>query len=270
MEEHVDLVVNAFERNCRRVLAPGFFPEIERQNLRPFARKIALINNVVDKTEVENLAKKLVELGDINAYYFVADYINDALKMAGLTVRDLGRIPHYTDCSLVAVYLAKDWLLYWDGEIRLKEPVNWIDPAIELFKKDSRIFVANPNWCFPGLDDETWETKGSFALGYGLSDQCYLVKKSDIGRPIYKYRAPISLRYPMIQIEKIFEARLDSYMRTHNRLRATYKNAVYIHPDNEGSGYPKQTITEQCKMFFIRRFLKMLRFIPGKNPLWKI
>jgi hypothetical protein len=268
----VDLVVNTFERTYRNVLAPGFFAGIEEQNQRRFERKIALINNVNDPKEVEALAQQLVENGEIDAYYFVADRLDRALRQVGLTMKDLGRIPHYTDCALVAVTLKESgYLLYWDAEVRLQKPVNWVCPATELMERDTRILVANPNWWWrPTLQRETlWEGRG-FAFGYGFSDQLFLARRDELSRPIYGHRCLASLRYPLAHIAPNFENRVDAYMRTHRRLRATYVAAVYEHPPNEGADYPAISWVEGARLVRNRAIVKLLRLLPTSNPCWRV
>ena len=152
----VDLVVNTFERNYREVLAAGFFPRIEEENRHAFRQRIALINNVDDPAEVRARAETLVLNGEIDAWYEVAEHLPRALEATGLRVGDLGRIPHYTDCALVAVTLAgSPWLLYWDGDVRLESPTAWIEEAIQVMESEPRILVASPAWVpepCPGQD----------------------------------------------------------------------------------------------------------------------
>lgn len=267
----VDLVINTFERTYRTILSPGFFPRIEAQNLRPFERKVALINNVLDVQDARSRAERLVGLGELDAHYVVAEHIDRALTQVGLVRKDLGRAPHFTDCALVAVTVSKGpYLLYWDAEVKLQEACNWIDPAIQLLEQDNRILVANPNWKLPTLDRETLETTGEFVLGYGFSDQLFLVRRDELARPIYKCFCPASLRYPMAHTAAIFELRVDAYMRTHRRLRATYTRAVYEHPESEGALYPAAGWAERVRFFRNKLLVKILRHVPTSSPYWRV
>ncbi|HEX3015185.1 MAG TPA: hypothetical protein VHQ46_02195 [Desulfobacteria bacterium] len=271
MEHKIDLVVNTFERTYRDVLKHGFFTNIETQNKRKFTRKIALINNVQNRDEATALAKKLVNLGELDAFYFVDELLAKALKQSGLTQRDLGRIPHYSDCALVAVTLpGSPWLVYWDAEVRLQEPVNWIDPSIALMESNRQIVVANPNWWLPGLEKETFVETGDFALGYGFSDALFLIRREDFLLPIYRESCPVSLRYPLAHVARVFEQRVDAYMRNNRRLRATYKQATYVHPENYGAAYPDLSTPEKVKKLRNYLLIKVLQFIPTNNPRWSI
>ncbi len=272
MKPAVDLVINTFERTYRDALKPGFFAEVERQNQFSFAGKVALINNVHDCEDARSRAQKLIEEGEISAFYFVNEYLDHALGATGLTRKDLGRITHYTDYLLIAVAIGDaPWLLYWDPEVRLKKATKWIEPAVELMGNDPRVLVANPNWDRPGLEHETIEMSGEFALGYGFSDQLFLVRRTELARPIYKRFCPASLRNPLAHFATpSFEMRVDAYMRSERRLRATYKEAVYMHPEYGGANYPPMNITERLRFYRNRLLLRVLRRIPTSNPCLKV
>ena len=272
MKPAVDLVINTFERTYRDVLKPGHFVDIEAQNRFSFASKIALINNVHDRKDALMRAQDLVQAGEINAFHFVDEHLDHALAVTGLTREHLGgRIRHYSDFPLVAVTMdGAPWLLHWDAEVHLRNPINWIEPAVELMEDDPRVLVANPNWKRPTLEHETLETSGEFALGYGFTDQLFLVRRAELACPIYKRFCPASLRYPLAHIGPIFEQRVDAYMRSERRLRATHKMVVYVHPGNEGDPYPTATTIERLRLFRNRVLLRALRNIPISNPRWRV
>ncbi|HTC73145.1 MAG TPA: hypothetical protein VK655_09670 [Solirubrobacteraceae bacterium] len=227
----VDLVVNTFERNYRAVLTPGFFRRIEDQSCFPFTSRVALINNVVDLADAEARAEALVKTGELRSYCLVDQMLPRALSVTGLRERDLGRLRHYSDCSLVAVTLPDaPWLLYWDPDIYLEQPLDWVTPAIERMEEDRRVMVANPLWEDPTLDRTTLGYDGDFALGRGFSDQIYLVRRAEFAAPIYRQRCIARYRYPVSAISYVFEARVDAWMRHHDRLRLTYLPARYRHP----------------------------------------
>src|SRR6187200_1409993 len=96
----VDLVVNTFERSYRKVLQPGVFDRIAEENRFRFAKRVALVNNVDDATHVRELAQPLLDSGEIDELRFVADLLTEAMRVTGITENDLGRIRHYTDCSI--------------------------------------------------------------------------------------------------------------------------------------------------------------------------
>lgn len=267
----VDLVINTFERNYRDVLRRGFFPAIEEQNRFRFAARVALINNVADRAAAADRAETLLATGEIDRYHFVDERLASALQLTGLTRRDLGRIPHYSDCALVAVTLpGSPWLLYWDADVHLRESVDWLSPALELSARDPRIMAANPAWWRGGVGRETIETTGPFALGHGFSDAVFLGRRADFARPIYRERCLASLRYPLAHIAADFEQRVDAYMRTHRRLRATHIGAVYEHPETEGAGYPAASAVERIRRWRNLLVVRLLGVLRSRRPTLRV
>jgi hypothetical protein len=265
MSPDVDLVVNCFERSYRDVLAPGFFGRIEGDNIRPFASRTVVINNVDDRADATALADARVAAGEIDRYVFVADRLDAALRRCGLTRDDLQPIPYFTDFALVAATLdGPDWTLVWDADVRLREPVDWITPAIALMERDPRIMVANPNWEFPNLEDFTMEVDGDFAIGQGFTDQAYLARRSELGRPIYRQRCVALRRYPLSYVGAIFEARVDAHMRHAGRLRATHRTAQYVHAVEMGTSWPTLTLRERALQARDHAIIAALRALPWR------
>jgi hypothetical protein len=90
--------------------------------------------------------------------------------------------------------------------------------------------VANLTWDhkYDEARDESSEETGDFHIGFGFSDQCWLVRTEDFRAPIYNHSYPVSARYPDYGGE-LFEKRVDSWMRTTGALRGTYKEGSYVH-----------------------------------------
>ena len=266
----VDFIINTYEATYGSVLSSGYIRRITTDNLFRFRKVVVIINNVADRPTVTSRAKALVDAGEIDSYVFVSDHIEDALRMAGLHKQDLGSIPYYSDWAFVSLFLpgVAPWICHWDADARLREPCDWISPALDLMSNDDKIAVANPNWSQPTLERETLYVKGDFSVGYGFSDQVFLLRTSEFARPIYRYFAPASLRYPMAHISPIFEQRVDAYMRSERRLRATHRTAQYIHV-NEGSSYPKTGPKESATRIMIKIAVAAMNALPTANPRWK-
>lgn len=266
----VDFVINTYEATYRAVLSPGYVRRITSDNLFCFRRVVVVINNVTDRLAVAASAQALVDSGEIDAFFFVSDHIDNALKMAGLTREDFGPIGYYSDWAFVALFLPDiaPWICHWDADARLKSPVDWISPAMLLMNADDRIAVANPNWSNEGLDRETLQVKDEFSIGYGFSDQVFLLRTSEFARPIYRHFAPASLRYPLAHIAPIFEQRVDAYMRTQRRFRATHRTAQYIHL-GEGNSYPRIGARALTMRLMIKAALTGIKVLPITNPRWK-
>lgn len=264
-----DLVVNVFERSYRAAMAPGFFPSIEEQNLQRF-NKILLINNVKEEDDVFALADSLVARNEIDEWYSVAQYLPKALEMTGLTLKSLGRIPYYSTAPLVAVAIHKNpFLLYWDADIHLSAPHNWIDAGQSLLNRDANIFCVNPRWTGNSVEEESVINSDGFAFGYGFSDQCFLVRRGTFSHPIYNYKCPTSFRYPLAHIAPDFEQMIDSFSRSKRLLRATYLNATYSHP-NEGVSYPTPFFAERMHRLFGNMIIRLTQVLPTNNPCLKV
>jgi hypothetical protein len=263
----VDLVVNCFERSYRKVLAPGFFARIAADNGRAFAVRTVVINNVEDRADAAALADARVDAGEIDRYIFVADRLDAALEQCGLTLGELQPIPYFTDFALVAATLdGPDWMLMWDADLRLRAPADWVTPAIALMERDPRIMVANPNWPVDNLDAFTLERDGDFAIGQGFTDQAFLSRRSELGRPIYRQRCVALRRYPLSYVGAIFEARVDAHMRHAGRLRATHRPTIYEHEVDMGTSWPSLSLREralQARDHLIIRLLKALPWRPA-------
>lgn len=261
----VDLVVNCFERTYRDVLGGDLLDEIAADNRFAFARRTVLVNNVADREDATRGAEAAVARGAIDRFAFVEDHLDAALARTGLTPADLGPVPYFTDWALVAVTLeGPDWMLHWDADVRLEAPCDWISPAIELMDRDPRVLVANPNWEFPNLHEFTFETVGDFALGHGFSDQVFLGRRAELGRPIYASRGLSLLRYPVAHLADIFEARVDAHLRAAGRLRATHRTARYLHAVEMGTSWPDQTLHQRLRAARNHAIIQGLRLLPWR------
>jgi len=252
----VDLVINTFERTYRRALEPGTVDTVRVSNQHRFARRVVLINNVADRSDAAARAQRLLENGEIDEFHFVADRLDDALRTTGLRRGELEPLLHYSDAPLVATTLTgSPWVLYWDPEARLVEPVDWITPALELMERDGRVMIANPSWELPdadgrrpGVERETIETRDGFALGHGFSDQLFLVRRASLAAPVYRQRCIVSIVYPAAHKATVFEARVGAHMRHHGHLRATSLATTYVIDSSAGSSsYPPDGVRETVR-----------------------
>jgi hypothetical protein len=267
----VDLCVNCYERTYRSVLTPGFIPALVADQGRSFARRTVIINNVDERAEAERRAQALKDAGELDAWFFVQDHLEHAFAVTGVRAADLARAPYFTDWGLVlATIPGPEWVVHCDSEVRLQEPHDWITPSIELMQRDPRVMVANPRWYAPTpridtLARSTLERTHEFALGLGFSDQLFLCRRLEIAAPIYTQRCMATRRYPMANVSRSFEARVDAWMRHHDRLRANYLGATYVHPDEIGGGYPTRRPREKIASLFNRAVIGVVRRSPIKR-----
>lgn len=264
----IDLCVNCYERTYRDVLTPGFFTKIAREHGDGFSRRTAVINNVHDRLDAERRARVAHETGELDAWFFVEDHIEQALDRTGLAAADIARAPYFTDWGIVLVTVSgPDWFVHCDAEVTLRHPVDWVTPSIDLMQRDRRLLVANPSWHTPAprhdtLDRETLERTGEFAIGLGFSDQLFLARRAELAAPIYLERCVASRRYPMAHVTRSFEARIDSWMRHHQRMRANFLGATYVHPDEIGGAYPRRTTAEKVSAVLNRAIVTAVEHAP--------
>ncbi|NHC16559.1 hypothetical protein, partial [Motilibacter deserti] len=194
----VDFVVNVYERTYRSVLDEERFAALVGQHRHPFAARTILLSNADDPVDLRRRAEALISAGLADRAVAVADLLPRAYAQAGLDRRRLGPVAPFVDFGLAAVFLdGPPWLLHWDAEVDLREPVDWVAPALRLMERDLRVRIANPNWGAPTLDAETDEWVDGFALSRGFSDQAFLVRRSDLARQVYAQRCTARLRFPL-------------------------------------------------------------------------
>jgi hypothetical protein len=273
VEHPVDLVVNVFERTYRHSLEPGLFATIAAENLRRFARRVLLINNVADPADAQARARRLLDAGEIDEFHFVADRLEQALAATGLSRGELEPLLHYSDAPLVAGSTpGSPWLLYWDPEARLIEPHDWIGPALELMERDARVLAANPSWEAPdpdgrraGVEHEAIDRSGEFVLGHGFSDQVFLARRTMLASPIYRQRCIARIAYPAAHKAHVFEARVAAHMRHHGLLRATSLRAGYATRTSDGgSSYPPSGVAEAVRYARNGLILRLLGVSPWR------
>jgi hypothetical protein len=121
-------------------------------------------------------------------------------------------------------------VLYFMSDCLPETVSDWIPKALALLESSPQVRVANLLWegkTAEARAEAEYETD-NFFIGYGFSDQCYLVRTSDFRAPIYGHWHPSSARYPTY-VHDGFERRVDSWMRNEGYLRATYRHASYQH-----------------------------------------
>lgn len=228
----IGLVTNVYERTYREVLAPGHMLSITSSQVRLFDEVVVLINNVRSADDARDRARAAVERGEITAFAFVADHLDEALSRTGSTRRRLGPRPYLVDFGLVMPHVLQTrWLLGWDAETHLVSPQNWIDPGLDLLRSDQRVFhvslhrPARTEW-EPVLEREAVERHGDYVYGYGFSDHVFLVERERLLRAKIRNFSPAAVvrhaPHPYT-----FEARMESYQRASGLFRATAESVHY-------------------------------------------
>lgn len=238
----VTFATSCWERDWDILLRTKFLQNKIERNEYDFTKKVLIVNNVKDRSKVEKYAREAVDKAVITDYFFVEDYINEALEHFQLTKEALGKGFYYSNHELISIYLCQtDYLVFFTGDTRLDRKIRWIEPAITEFEKNSGFKVANPVWNekFDEAKNESTSEIGDFYVSFGFSDQCFLVRTNDFKAPIYNETNSASERYPEYGGET-FEKRVDSWMRNHNFLRLTFKHGSYLHEDFPTKEYLKK------------------------------
>ncbi len=227
----VAIQTNCWRRDWRLVLGADRLRQLVERNAYPFEERTVLINELADYTSALRLADAAVESGLLTSRVVVEGYAEKAMAEMGVTREDLGGAYGYSIAELVGLHITGcEYLLYFMSDCMPTATHAWIPAALQLMESDPRIKVANLLW--NGNTDEAraeahWETE-DFFVGSGFSDQCFLVRVDDFRGPILGHQHPASARYPQYG-QQGFERRVDSWMRRHGYLRATYKHASYRH-----------------------------------------
>jgi hypothetical protein len=227
----VTLESKCWEGDWELLLKTDRVKRLAEHHCFPFAERILMINNVNNYDDVCAYAQLAVEQGWLTRFVVVKDHAEEAMQFFRLSLESLGKGYVFSIAELVSIYICRtDFLLHFAGDVFIPHPNEWLSKALDLMAADPRIKVANPTW-----NERYWEARAEsesetddFFIGYGFSDQCYLVRTADFRAAIYNESHPASERYPAYGGE-LFEKRVDSWMRNHGWLRATCKRASYFH-----------------------------------------
>jgi len=235
----VTFETKCYEKDWEILLRTGRLETMIRRNCFEFAERVLYINNVADPDKVRYYAERLKTRGVISEHVLVDDYADEALAFFGLDRESFKGGYYYSIQELVGIYRCKsEYLLHFSGDSVLDGSFAWIDPALDRMNRDQRIKIATCLWNGKSeeADQESLEQDNDYWLGYGFSDQCYLVKISDFRAPIYGERHAASERFPVYGGE-LFEKRVDAWLRNYEYLRCVYKHGSYLHKN-----YPRNKL----------------------------
>jgi len=255
----VTLETKCWEGDYKRILATSRLRTLAESNMYPFSERWLMINNVKSYSRVCRLAEAAVRERWITRYVVVEEHAKEALEFFGLDRASLGAGYVYSIAELVSLFLCgTDFLLHFAGDCHPHHPCDWIPEALAFLNSDARVKVANLSWICPFSPPylEATEVHEDFYVGYGFSDQCYMVRAADFRQAIYGEQNAASVRYPGYGGE-LFEKRVDSWMRNHAYLRATYRHGAYDH--ERGARTLKGTMRHYAGL--MKR--SMRRFSPG-------
>lgn len=227
----VSVETKVWEGDWRVVLDPAWIEAVVTRSRFDFARRTVFVNNVDAPPRVLRRARRLVDAGLVDDVVLVEEHADDALARFGLTREALGRGYVYSISELVSLHLCRtEHLLHFSGDSLLAQPYDWVPAALDLLERRPEVAVVNASWTpdLAAVEAESSDRDAEFLLGQGFSDQMYLVRTTDLARPVYGETHPASERYPAYGGE-LFEKRVDAWMRNHDRLRATWTGGHYVH-----------------------------------------
>jgi hypothetical protein len=229
----VSFETKVWEKDYEIILKSGRIQNMIARCHYPFEQKKLFINNVNDLAKVQRLADKLISKSVIDQYVVVDDFAKEALDFFELSKESLGRGYYYSIAELVSIYLCTTkYLLHFSGDSIPMRNSNfqWLYILIKKLESNPKISVANLLWNqkIQEAIQESIEHDPQFCIGYGFSDQMYLIRTDEFRRPIFNEHNEKSNHYPSYGGE-LFEKRVHSYMLNHERLRATYLESSYKH-----------------------------------------
>jgi hypothetical protein len=225
----VTFATSCWEKDWRLLLLdPDYLAQRQIGHHRfPFAEKLLVINNVIDKEAVQKAAEKKVEEGVLTRYVFA----ENILPFFSLSRSDFNEWQYYNALApLAAIYHGRsDYLLYLTGDVYLKKPIDWIAAAVRFMEKKKSVKVANLLW-----NDKYEEAKREayrrtwnfFVAKEGFSDQMFLVRTKEFRAPIYNEMRKDAAHYPR---GDVFEARVFSFMKNRGWERITFRRGSYTH-----------------------------------------
>jgi hypothetical protein len=230
--QSVTFETKCYEKDWEILLKTGRLEAMIDRNQYDFTERILYINNVSDPNEVKTYAARLKKQGIITDYVLVDDYADEALAFFGLDRDDFKGGYYYSIQELVGLYRCRtEYLLHFSGDSILESPFSWIDKAIVKMEEVPRIKSVTCLWNHKNNEAEDAaleETDDFWMLGYGFSDQCYLIRTADFRTRIFHEQNPASECYPVYGGE-LFEKRVDAWMRNNEYLRCVYKHGSYLH-----------------------------------------
>lgn len=224
------LETKVWEKDWRRLILLEECKHTFERILTPCHRRL-LINNVEDPKAVAVYAERLIAKGILDEVVIVDSHLEAALTHFKLSKESLGIGYPYSSAELVGIYTCEtEYLVHLAGDCQMLHYSNWCEDGMNTLAENNDIAVVNPIWNGDvlGVQKEATQRLGNYCVGYGFSDQCYLVQMKDLLNADLTLSHPDSKGFPVYG-GQLFEKRVDGWMRTMRRLRATDLTATYVH-----------------------------------------
>jgi hypothetical protein len=253
----VTFEIKVYENDWKYILYGNYLDELIKNCNHNFFLKQLIINNVKDVDKVVKYAEKKIREGVIDKIIVVNEHETTVLNYFNLDKDSFKGGFNYSIAELTGIYFCEtDYLFHFSSDSFVKNiGFDWIKKAVENLKKNDDFIVANPTWNnkFDEVKNESDYEIDDFFVGYGFSDQCYLVKAKCFKGNIYNYKNIQSERFPKYGGE-LFEKRVDAFMRNTGNLRITSKDVSYYHEN-----FPKKLFWNNFKLYILYVAQKRLK-----------
>jgi hypothetical protein len=231
LKQGITFATSVYEKDWRNVLETDRYSMMLEACGYNFAHRMIVINNLEPESELLEKVDEMRQSNRVDQVHFSHMWRNLMLQHFEINLENLMPGYNYLIQNLTAIYFCPtEYLLWFTGDCRMENEVNWIDDAIKLMEEHERIVVANPTWNseFDNAKASSSGEVGDFYYGYGFSDQCCLIPVARYREAIYDFDHKRSKRFPEYAGYS-FERRVDSWMQNNSLLRITHKNASYEH-----------------------------------------
>lgn len=197
------------------------------------------INNGPGVMQMTTAADRLFQLGLIDTWGVVSDFARITLDQLNISIASFSGGYYYSIAELVGIcQCSTKFLLHFSGDsmpLCSEAESRWLTTLIKGLDDHPSWSVANLTWDnkFDEARRDSSVIQEPWAIGYGFSDQMYLLRAAEFKLPIYDEVNVAGSRYPSYG-GNLFEKRVDAYMRNHGRQRATLLTGAYRHKN-----YPK-------------------------------
>lgn len=229
LKNDITFETGCYEKDYRYILTDDHIRNITNGWHYPFSKVVIIINNVKDIDDAKRRADKLKS---IDEYYVVSECEDKALEFFNVKKSDFVDGWKYSAVPLVGVYVCDTkWLLFCTNDVSpIANDSTWMSMAMRIMDEKHRIFVANPIWDWKHDEaiNEAEVQTADWYVGYGFSDQCFLIKASEKEKIDLSLQHHTGIKYPKYASEH-FEKKINAYMRNNGLLRITYKHTAYHH-----------------------------------------
>jgi hypothetical protein len=236
----VDLTIETkcWGRDWRWVLDHSRFNTLRKRCGASEAKWILWVNNGAAQDAMAEAAEGLKKAGLIDEWGLVSDHAVSALTHFKIDPASFKGGYNYSIAELVGLYrCGTPYLLHFAGDTLPGNNTTdvWLPTLLQGLRDHPEWAVVNLSWDgkYAEVRRDAGEILEPWAIGYGFSDQMYLVRSAEFKAAIYNETHVAGQRYPAYG-GNLFEKRVDAYMRNHRRLRATLLTAAYEHKN-----YPK-------------------------------